>query len=76
MYGLARGVFPYFKQTLMLTLLLALFATATYYYAPRDYYIARFQDLRDASAARHMVLIPRLLDRVVHDVLERRPILP
>jgi TM2 domain-containing membrane protein YozV len=76
MYGLARGVFPYFKQTLMLALLLALFATVTYYYAPRDYYIARFQDLRDASAARHMVLIPRLLDRVVHDVLKKSAVPP
>jgi TM2 domain-containing membrane protein YozV len=76
MYGLGRGVFPYFKQTLMLGLLLALFATATYYYAPRDYYIARLQELRDAAAARHMVVIPRLLDRVVHDVLNRRPALP
>ncbi|MFZ5876431.1 MAG: hypothetical protein ACOYXU_08485 [Nitrospirota bacterium] len=74
MYGLGRGVFPYFKQTLMLGLLLVLFATVTYYYTPRDYYISRLHALRDASSTRHMVLIPRLLDRVVHDVLEQRPL--
>ncbi|HET8760812.1 MAG TPA: hypothetical protein VFN94_07075 [Nitrospiria bacterium] len=73
MYGLGRGVFPYFKQTLMLGLLLALFAIVTYNYVPRDYYIARVQELRDASAEHHMVLIPRLLDRALHDVLQRRP---
>jgi TM2 domain-containing membrane protein YozV len=74
MYGLIRGVFPYLKQTVMLGLLLVLFATATYYYAPRDYYIARLQALRDSASQRHMVLIPRLLDRVVQDVLEKRPV--
>jgi TM2 domain-containing membrane protein YozV len=73
MYGLGRGVFPYFKQTAMLGLLLVFFATVTYYYAPRDYYIARLQDLRDASSARQMVLVPRLIDRVVHDVLKAPP---
>jgi hypothetical protein len=73
MYGLGRGVFPYFKQTMMLGLLLTLFVTATYYYAPRDYYIARVQELRDASSQQRMVLIPRLLDQV-YDVLKRRPV--
>ncbi len=73
MYGLGRGVFPYFKQTFMLGLLLLLFLTVTYYYVPRGYYIDRLQGLREASAARHMVLIPRLLDRIVHGVLERQP---
>jgi TM2 domain-containing membrane protein YozV len=72
MYGLGRGVFPYFKQTMMLGLLLTLFVTVTYYYAPRDYYIARVQELRDASSRQHMVLVPRLLDQV-YDVLKRRP---
>jgi TM2 domain-containing membrane protein YozV len=74
MYGLGRGVFPYFEQTLMLGLLLVFFATVTYYYVPRGYYIARLQTLRDASSEQHMVLIPRLLDHVVHDVIEKRPV--
>jgi TM2 domain-containing membrane protein YozV len=69
MYGWGRGVFPYFKQTLVLGLFLALCLAVAYDQFPRDYYVARLQSLQVQLSRQHMVLIPRLIDRVLQDVL-------
>ena len=71
MYGWGRGVFPYFKQTLVLGLFLALCLTVAYYQFPREYYVARLQSLQVQLSRQHMVLIPRLIDRFLQDVLHR-----
>jgi len=69
MYGWGRGVFPYLKQTLVLGLSLALCLAVAYYQFPRDYYVARLQSLQVQLSQQHLVLIPRLIDRVLQDVL-------
>jgi TM2 domain-containing membrane protein YozV len=69
MYGWGRGVFPYFKQTLVLGLFLALCLAVAYDQFPRDYYVARLQSLQVQLSRQHMVLIPRLIDRVLQDIL-------
>ena len=69
MYGWGRGVFPYGKQTLVLGLSLALCLAVAYYQFPRDYYVARLQSLQVQLSQQHMVLIPRLIDRFLQDVL-------
>jgi len=69
MYGWGRGVFPYFKQTLILGLFLVFSLAAAYYQFPRDYYVARLQSLQVQLSQQHLVLIPRLIDRVLQDVL-------
>jgi hypothetical protein len=69
MYGWGRGVFPYFKQTLVLGLSLALCLAVAYYQFPRDYYVARLQNLQVQLSQQHLVLIPRLIDRFLQDVL-------
>jgi TM2 domain-containing membrane protein YozV len=71
MYGWGRGVFPYFKQTLVLGLFLALCLTVAYYQFPREYYAARLQSLQVQLSRQQMVLIPRLIDRFLQDVLHR-----
>jgi len=69
MYGWGRGVFPYFKQTLILGLFLVFSLAVAYYQFPRDYYVARLQSLQIQLSQQHLVLIPRLIDRVLQDVL-------
>ena len=69
MYGWGRGVFPYFKQTLILGLFLVFSLAVAYYQFPRDYYVARMQSLQVRLSQQHLVLIPRLIDRVLQDVL-------
>lgn len=69
MYGWGRGVFPYCKQTLVLGLSLALCLAVAYYQFPRDYYAARLQSLQVQLSQQHMVLIPRLINRFLQDVL-------
>lgn len=69
MYGWGRGVFPHFKRTLILGLSLALCLAVTYYQFPREYYVARLQNLQVQLSQQHLVLIPRLIDRVLQDVL-------
>ena len=69
MYGWGRGVFPYFKQTLILGLFLVFSLAVAYYQFPRDYYIARLQSLQVQLSQQHLVLIPRLIDLVLQDVL-------
>jgi TM2 domain-containing membrane protein YozV len=69
MYGWGRGVFPYFKQTLILGLFLVFSLAVAYYQFPRDYYVARLQSLQVQLSQQHLVLIPRLIDRFLQDVL-------
>ena len=69
MYGWGRGVFPYFKQTLILGLFLMFSLAVAYYQFPRDYYVARLQSLQVQLSQQHLVLIPRLIDRFLQDVL-------
>ncbi len=69
MYGWGRGVFPYFKQTLMLVLFMVLGFVVTYYYFPREYYVARLQSLQVQLSQEQMVLIPRLIDRLLQKIL-------
>jgi TM2 domain-containing membrane protein YozV len=69
MYGWGRGVFPHSKQTLVLGLSLALCLAVAYYQFPREYYVARLQNLQVQLSRQHLVLIPRLIDRILQDVL-------
>jgi TM2 domain-containing membrane protein YozV len=67
-YGWGRGVFPYFKQILMLGLFLVLCLTIAYYHFPTTYYVASLQRLHAQSSQQHMVLIPRLIDRLLQHI--------
>ncbi len=71
MYGWGRGVFPYFRQTLVLGLSLALCLAVAYYQFPREYYVTRLQSLQVQLSRQHMVLIPRLIDRFLQDVFQK-----
>lgn len=65
MYGWERGVFPFFKRTVMFALVLVLCSTIAYYAFPHDYYVSLLQDLRTQLSQRHMVLIPHVIDRLL-----------
>lgn len=65
MYGWQRGVFPFFKQTVMFALFLILCSTIAYYSFPRDYYVSRLQDLRAQLVERRLVVIPQVIDRLL-----------
>jgi TM2 domain-containing membrane protein YozV len=64
--GLLAGLRP----TLLLVLSLVFCLAVSYYYFPREYYVARLKDLRIESSRQKMVLIPRLIDRIVDDRLK------
>lgn len=68
MFGWGRGVFPCFKQTLVFALFLILCSTFAYYFFPQDYYVALLQRLQVELSQQHMVLIPQLIDRLLHQV--------
>jgi hypothetical protein len=65
MFGWGRGVFPFFKRTVVFAALLMLFSTITYYYGPRDYYLSRLQQLQAHLSEQQMVLIPQLIGRLL-----------
>jgi hypothetical protein len=54
----------------MLGLFLVLCLTIAYYHFPRTYYVATLQRLHAQSSQQHMVLIPRLIDRLLQDVFK------
>ncbi len=65
MFGWGRGVFPFFKRTVVFAAFLILFSTITYYYGPRDYYLSRLQQLQVHLSEQQMVLIPQLIGRLL-----------
>jgi TM2 domain-containing membrane protein YozV len=65
MFGWSRGVFPFFKRTVLFVTLLILFSTMTYHYGPRDYYLSRLQQLQVHLSEQQMVLIPQLIGRLL-----------
>jgi TM2 domain-containing membrane protein YozV len=65
-FGWGHEVVPFFKRTAVLAVVLVLFSTVAYYYGPRDYYFARLQQLQIHLSHQHMVLIPQLIDRLLH----------
>lgn len=67
MYGWIRGVYPSCKSTLILGVFLAICATAAYGWFPRAYYRSQLHDLQTRLSQQHLVLIPRLIDRILHD---------
>jgi TM2 domain-containing membrane protein YozV len=65
MFGWRRGVFPFFKQTVMFALFLVLCTAVAYSAFPRDYYVTRLQRLQIQLSDQHMVLIPQLIGRLL-----------
>lgn len=68
MFGWERGVFPFFKQTVMFGLFLVLCSAIAYYSFPQDYYVTILQRLQVQLSQRQMVLIPQLIDHLLHQV--------
>jgi hypothetical protein len=65
MFGWRRGLFPFFKQTVMFALFLVLCTAVAYSAFPRDYYVTRLQRLQVQLSHQHMVLIPQLINRLL-----------
>jgi TM2 domain-containing membrane protein YozV len=65
MYGWERGVFPFFRRTVMFAVVLVLCSSIAYFAFPQDYYVSLLQDLQTRLSQRHMVLIPHVIDRLL-----------
>lgn len=68
MFGWGRGVFPFFKQTVVFALFLIFCSAIAYYSFPQAYYVTLLQRLQVQLSQQQMVLIPQLLDRLLHQV--------
>ena len=73
MRGWAEGVFPHAKLTFLLGLFLVICMTVSYYYFPREYYVAQLQSIQGRLSQENMVIIPRLIDRFFQGVSLKDP---
>jgi len=60
-----RGIFPYFKQTVLLVLILVFFTLVIRYSFAKGFYVDLLMQLRSHLSSQDMTIVPELISRIL-----------